>query len=223
MSGTVTGVISMKAIRPIYDGKDDLEYRTGIDPVDMMVCLFSETTERIESREDISEEEKGKLKDLVDLEDLPAGMLMMVEKINGDSATPEGGDDNLHNRGTEFDEIIVVYEIIRWMQECGYHWSAAVPWRFMYTAQSLGILPVDLEDGGDSGEDNSGEDDSGEDNEYVIHTEPRALHELKLLLPLHWATILLDWRPATVSGTEGKETMRFGNITIACSDQLPAA
>ena len=34
----------MKAIRPIYDGKDDLDFREEIDVVDMAACLFSELT-----------------------------------------------------------------------------------------------------------------------------------------------------------------------------------
>ena len=30
----------MKAIRPIYDGMDDLDERDWIECVDMMVCMF---------------------------------------------------------------------------------------------------------------------------------------------------------------------------------------
>lgn len=203
--GTFIKVISMKAIRPIYDGKDDLEYRTGIDPVDMMVCLFSETTERIKAMEDINDDEKAELTELTDWESLPEGIHAMKRRNNDDSTATKSRTESILYRGTEFDEIIVLYEIIRWMRECGYRWSAAVPRRFKYTAQALGILPVGL----------GNYDDTDENNDYIIHAESKSVNELKLLLPLHWATILLDWRIATLSGIENREAIRFGVITIS--------
>ena len=37
-----------------------------------------------------------------------------------------------------------------------------------------------------------------------------------LMLPLHWATILLDWYPISILGIYGEEAMVFGNLVIVC-------
>ena len=181
----------MRAIRPIYDGKDDLEYRTEIDPVDMMVCMFSETAERIKAREDMTEEEKEILNELVDWEIVPDD----VEELKPEVVKSP-------HQGAGFDEIIVMYEISRWMRECNYKYKANVPQEFKYTAQALGIIPV-ITGCGSIGK-----------SEYIIYTGSRAMNELKLMLPLHWAVILLDWKLIEVDATEDKETIRFGNIEI---------
>lgn len=164
----------MRAIRPIFDGKDDLDYRTEIDAADMMACLFSEINESIDKNRDITDDERRRLRDRVDFE---------------------------AQFGPEFHELIIMYEIVRWMQESGYEWNAVVPHEFNYTALALGILTVIS-------------DDTIGENNYIIHAGDRAMNELKLMLPLHWAVILLGWKLVATDVAEGKETIRFGNIVI---------
>lgn len=167
----------MKAIRPIYDGKDDLDYRTGIDDVDMMVCLFSEINESIDSNGDITEDDRRGLRDHVELEILC---------------------------GTEFNKLIVTYEIARWMQESGYGWDAVIPKRYQYIGASLGMKSVSS--------DISKESELR--GEFLVHVESRAFRELQLLLPLHWATSLLGWQLVEDSGTNEYRMLEFGGIYI---------
>ena len=197
----------MNAIRPIYDGKDDLEYRSEVDAIDLMVCLFSETNERIKAMEDITEVERNKIEELVNLETLPQSNFMLRNRIDEVFPVPEFDEDGDFHRGTEFDELIVLFEITRWMEECGYEWSAVVPWKYKYTSMSLGIISA--EDADDIV--------SEEANEYFICTEDRAFQELKLLLPHHWAKILLDWDPVIINNIGHEELVQFGNLTIVRS------
>ena len=80
----------MKAIRPIYDGMDDLDERDWIDYIDMMVCMFSQIQEGIDSMEDISAEQKEELMHKVDLEILPTGVISTEKGINDDMYVAEG-------------------------------------------------------------------------------------------------------------------------------------
>ena len=51
-------------------------------------------------------------------------------------------------------------------------------------------------------------------DEYVLNVESRPFNELKMLLPLHWAVILLDWDVTVINGPEDKEILQFGNSRI---------
>lgn len=194
----------MKAIRPIYDGMDDLDERDWIDYIDMMVCMFSQIQEGIDSMEDISAEQKEELMHKVDLEILPTGVISTEKGINDDMYVAEAEDEyDLYN-GTGFDELIVMFEITRWLKENQYEWDSTVTPKFKCMAHALGIC---------SKEKKSMTSAYSRDD-YVLNVEPKAFHELKLLLPLHWATILLDWYPVLINGIYNNEMIEFGNLTI---------
>ena len=110
---------------------------------------------------------------------------------------------DLHN-GTGFDELIVMFEIVRWLKENKYEWDSAVTPKFKCMAHVLGIC---------SKEKKSMTSAYSRDD-YVLNVEPKAFHELKLLLPLHWATILLDWYPVLINGHDNKAMVEFGNLMI---------
>ena len=172
----------MKAIRPIYDGMDDLDERDWIECVDMMVCMFSQIHDGIDSMEDISAEQKEGLRHKVGLEILPTGVTSSEKGINDDMYVAEAEYEyDLYN-GTGFDELIVMFEIVRWLKENKYEWDSAVTPKFKCMAHALGIC---------SKEKKSMTSAYSRDD-YVLNVEPKAFHELKLMLPLHWATILLD-------------------------------
>ena len=173
----------MKAIRPIYDGKDDLDYRDNIDCVDMMVCLFSQINEEIDDMEYINEPERKHLKLMADVEIMPWN----------DSATDNGIYD-----------LMIMFEIVRWLKECGYEWNAVASARYKHIAKILGIIY----------ENNGQSMYSSETKEYVLNVEGRAFRDLKMLLPLHWATILLDWYPVMIDGMDNEKIIEFGNIMI---------
>ena len=200
----------MKAIRPVYDSLNDLDNLESIDYIDMMVCMFSQINERINAMTDVDEEQKNVLRHLVDKEILPdADEVIKNEKGKTLFFIPENEDDFEFSYGTEFDEIIVMFEITRWLEENGYEWDTVVTAKYQYIARVLGIFS-------DSGNYTVG---APERDEYVLNVEHKAFHELKLMLPLHWATILLDWYPVLINGIDGKEMIEFGNIMIACSEK----
>ena len=58
----------MKAIRPIYDGKDDLDFREEMDDVDMLTCFLSELNDRVDSMEDATEEYRSNLRGIAEWE-----------------------------------------------------------------------------------------------------------------------------------------------------------
>lgn len=200
----------MKAIRPIYDGMDDLDERDWIDYIDMMVCMFSQIQEGIDSMEDISAEQKEELKHKVDLEILPTGVISTEKGINDDMfvAEAESGYD-LYN-GTGLDELIILFEIIRWLKENLYEWESVVTPKFKCTAYALGICS----------ENHTSTVSAYSRDDYVLSVGPKAFHELKLLLPLHWATVLLDWYPVSINGIDNKEMLEFGNLMIVVSEDI---
>ncbi len=204
----------MRAIRPIYDGKDDLDYRSKIDAVDMMVCMFSESSERIKAIKDITEAERKDMETMADMEILPPGLFHMFKRVNRDE--PAFAEEELSRRGTEFDALIVMFEITRWMKEGGYKWNAVVPRRYAYTSLSLGIISdIDKDTSGPGFDDVDLIEAIDESkDEYVLNVESRPFNELKMLLPLHWAVILLDWDVTVINGPEDKEILQFGNIRI---------
>ena len=198
----------MKAIRPIYDGMDDLDERDWIEYVDMMVCMFSQIHEGIDSMEDINAEQKEVLRHKVGLEILPAGVTSSEKGISDDMYVAEAEDEyDLYN-GTGFDELIVMFEIIRWLKENLYEWDSAVTPKFKYIACALGICS----------EKKKSTISAYSSDDYVLNVEPRAFHELKLMLPLHWATVLLDWYPVLINGLDNEAMIEFGNLMIVRSD-----
>ena len=194
----------MKAIRPIYDGMDDLDNRDCIDYIDMMVCLFSKINESIDSMDDLNKEAKHVLKDMADEEILPDCLIKSGSGINeGIFAAEAETDYDLYN-GTGLDELTVMFEITRWLKENLYEWSSFVTPKFKGIALALGICS----------EKNQPIVCDCSRDDYVLSVEPKAFHELKLLLPLHWATILLDWYPVSIKGMDKKEMIEFGNLMI---------
>ena len=196
----------MRAIRPIYDGKDDLDGLDAIDHIDMMACLFSEINERIDLMDDITEDESRQFRRGVNKEVLctEKGVVCAEKGINDDMNLPPAEDEFESHRGTDFDELIVMFEIVRWMEENGYDWDSVVTAKYRSIALALGIFSSAHEyKVGEAARD-----------DYVLNVEPQAFHELKVLLPLHWATILLDWYPFIVNGIDNREMIEFGNIMI---------
>ena len=199
----------MKAIRPIYDGMDDLDERDWIECIDMMVCMFSQIHDGIDSMEDISAEQKEELKHKVDLEILPTGVISTEKGINDDMYVAEAEDEyDLYN-GTGIDELIVMFEIVRWLKENHYEWDSAVTPKFKYIARALGICS----------EKKKPKISAYSGDDYVLNVEPKAFQELKLMLPLHWATILLDWYPVLINGLDNEEMIEFGNLMIVCNER----
>ena len=199
----------MKAIRPIYDGMDDLDERDWIDYIDMMVCMFSQIQEGIDSMENISAEQKEELMHKVDLEILPTGVISSEKGINDDMYVAEAEDEyDLYN-GTGIDELIVMFEIVRWLKENHYEWESAVTPKFKYIAHALGICS----------EKKKSMTRAYLRDDYVLNVEPKAFHELKLMLPLHWATSLLDWYPVLINGIDNREMIEFGNLMIVCNER----
>ena len=198
----------MKAIRPIYDGIDDLDELDEIDHVGMMACLFTQINEGISSMTDIGEEQKKTLRHLADLEILPPGVIYTEKGVNDDMYVPDVTKEFESYRGTEFDELIVMFEITRWLEECRYKWSSVVTSRYQHIAKATRIFSErrTYTVGTCLGDD------------FVLNVEPKAFHELKLLLPLHWATVLLDWYPVLINGIENKEMIEFGNLMIVRSE-----
>ena len=124
--------------------------------------------------------------------------------INDDLYVPGAAEEFKSYRGTEFDELTVMFEIVRWLEECGYEWDSVVTARYQYIARAVGIFT-------DRGNYTVG---AYERDDYVLNVERRAFHELNLMLRHHWATILLDWYPVTISGIDNKEIIEFGNLMI---------
>lgn len=180
----------MKAIRPIFDGKDDLDDLNRIDRIDMMACLFSLINESIDTMKDLDDEQKHTLQHMTDRE------IRVLE------------DELGLYQGTEFDELIVMFEIIRWLEECGYEWGCVVTGKYQYIARAIGVF---------SNRGNFMIGDHAKDD-YVLNVKRRAFHDLELMLPLHWATILLDWYPVTINGIDNKEMIEFGNLMIVCNE-----
>ena len=198
----------MKAIRPIYDGIDDLDDLDRIDYIDMMACLFSIINESIEAMDNINEEARQMLKDMADKEILPIGVIKSDKGINDDLFVAEAeGEYDLYN-GTGLDELIVLFEIIRWLKENLYEWESVITPKFKCTAYALGICP----------ENNKFTVSPFSRDDYVLSVGSKAFHELKLLLPLHWATVLLDWYPVSINGIDNKEMLEFGNLMIVVSE-----
>lgn len=198
----------MKAIRPVYDGLDDLDNLDEIDYVGMMVCLFTQINEGINSMADVDEEQRNTLRHLADSELLPPGVICTEKGINDDLYVPDAAEEYKSYKGTEFDELIVMFEIVRWLEECGYKWDSVVTARYQYIARAVGIFT-------DRGNYTVG---AYERDDYVLNVERRALHELNLLLRLHWATILLDWYPVLITGIDNKEMIEFGNLMIVLDE-----
>ena len=198
----------MKAIRPIYDGVDDLDDLDRIDYIDMMACLFSIINESIEAMDNINEEARQMLKDMADKEILPIGVIKSDKGINDDMFVAEAeGEYDLYN-GTGLDELIVMFEIIRWLKENQYEWDSAVTPKFKSIARALDICS----------EKKKSVTSAYSRDGYVLNVEPKAFHELKLMLPLHWATILLDWYPVLINGLDNKAMIEFGNLMIVCGE-----
>lgn len=204
------GARKMKAIRPVYDGIDDLDDLDEIDHVGMMACLFTQINEGINSMTDIDEEQKKTLRHMADSEMLPPGVICTEKGINDDMYIPDAPEEFGSYRGTEFDELIVMFELVRWLEECSYEWSAVVTSRYQHIARAAGIFS-------DRGNCTLGAYDR---NDYVLNVEPKAFHELKLMLPLHWATILLDWYPVLINGIDNKKMIELGNLMIVCNGML---
>ena len=198
----------MKAIRPIYDGMDDLDERDWIECIDMMVCMFSQIHEGIDSMEDINAEQKEELRHKVDLEILPIGVTSSEKGINDDMYVAEAEDEYDLYKGTGFDELIVMFEITRWLKENLYEWDSEVTPKFKCIARALGICS----------EKKKPKISAYSRDDYVLNVEPKAFHELKLMLPFHWATILLDWYPVLINGLDNKEMIEFGNLMIVCNE-----
>lgn len=199
----------MKAIRPIYDGIDDLDMLDEIDSVGMMACLFTQINDGINSMLDIDEEQRIVLRNQVDSEILPPEVICTEKGINDDMYIPDATDEFESYRGTEFDELIVMFEIVRWLEECGYEWSSVVTSRYQHIARATGIFS-------DRGNYTVG---AYAADDYVMNVESKAFRELTLLLPLHWATILLDWYPVKINGIDNKEMIEFGNLMIVCKER----
>jgi hypothetical protein len=197
----------MKAIRPIFDNLDDLDDLEYIDGIDMMACLFTHIRENIAGMEDIDEAQRQHFRRMTNLEITGTKIAFFdMDIIDIDANMNDCRDEYPERMGTEFNELIVMFEIVRWLQECGYEWDAAVDAKYRYIAEVLGI----------NSKDRDHLIDPCETGEYVLNTESRAFHELKLMLPLHWATILLDWYPISILGIDGEEAMVFGNLVIVC-------
>lgn len=194
----------MKAIRPIYDGLDDLDELEAIDDVAMMACLFTQINEGIDAMKGLDQEKRETLRHLTDLEILPQGVISTERGINDDMYVPPAEEEFESYVGTEFDELIVMFEIVRWLEECGYEWNSVVTARYQYIARAVGIFT-------DRGNYTVG---AYERDDYVLNVERRAFHELNLMLRHHWATILLDWYPVTINGINNKEMIEFGNLMI---------
>lgn len=199
----------MKAIRPIYDGIDDLDNLEDIDPVGMMACLFTQINDGINSMEGIGEEQKKVLRHLADLEILPPEVICTEDGINDDMYVARAEDEFGSYQGTEFDELIVMFEITRWLEENGYEWDSVVTARYQYIARAVGIFT-------DRGNYTVG---AYERDDFVLNVERKAFHELNLLLRHHWATILLDWYPVLINGLDNKEMLEFGNLMIDCDER----
>ena len=199
----------MKAIRPIYDGLDDLDELEAIDDVAMMACLFTQINEGIDAMEGLDQEKRETLKHLTDLEILPQGVISTDRGINDDMYVPVAEKEFESFVGTEFDELIVMFEIVRWLEECRYEWDSVVTARYQYIARAVGIFT-------DRGNYTVG---AYERDEYVLNVERRAFHELNLMLRHHWATILLDWYPVLINGIDNREMIEFGNLMIVCNER----
>lgn len=197
----------MKAIKPIFDNLDDLDNLEYIDGIDMMACLFSHIRESIANMEVIDEAQRQHFRCMTDLEII--GTKLTFFGMDFDDDMNDSGDEDPERMGTEFNELIVMFEIVRWLKECGYEWDAAVDAKYRHIAEVLGI----------NSKDRDHLIDSCETGEYVLNTESRAFHELKLMLPLHWATILLDWYPISILGIDGEEAMVLGNLIIKGTDE----
>jgi hypothetical protein len=157
--------------------------------------------------EGIDEAQRQHLRCMTDLEIIGTKMTFFdMDIMDIDVDMNDTGDEYPERMGTEFNELIVMFEIVRWLQECGYEWDAAVDAKYRHIAEVLGI----------NSKDRDHLIDPCETGEYVLNTESRAFHELKLMLPLHWATILLDWYPISILGIDGEEAMVFGNLVIVC-------
>jgi len=203
----------MKAIRPIYDGLDDLDNLESIDHVDMMVCLFSQINDSINSMEDIDEEQKEVLRHMTDLEILPDGVISSEKGINDDMLVERAEDEFDSYRGTGLDELIVMFELTRWLEENDYEWDLILTAKYQYIARALGIFS-------DRGNYIIG---AYEKDDYILNVERKAFHELKLMLPHHWATDFLDWYPVLIKGIDNKEMIEFGNVLIVCTEEKKAA
>lgn len=199
----------MKSIRPIYDGLDDLDNLESIDHVDMMVCLFSQINERIDAMDDIDEEQKNVLRHMSGIESLPLGVISSEKGINDGGKDIDIREEFDSYRGTEFDELIVMFELTRWLEENKYKWDSVVSAKYQYTARALGIFS-------DKGNYMVG---AYSKDDYILNVERNAFNELRLMLPLHWATILLDWYPVSINGIGNKEMIEYGNLTIVCSEK----
>lgn len=199
----------MKAIRPIYDGMDDLDERDWIEGLDMMVCMFSQIHEGIDSMEGIDAEQKEELRHKVGLEILPAGVTCSEKGFNDDMYVAEAEDEYDFYNGTGFDELIVMFEITRWLKENHYEWDSSVTPKFKYIARALGICS----------EKKKFMISTNSRDDYVLNVEPKAFHELKLMLPLHWAVNLLDWYPVLINGIDNREMIEFGNLMIVCNER----
>lgn len=197
----------MKAIRPIFDNMDDLDALDCIDGTDMMVCLFSHVNESITGMEDIDEDQREHLRRMTNLEII--GTKLTFFGMDFDDDMNDSGDEDPERMGTEFNELIVMFEIVRWLKECGYEWNSSVNAKYRHIAEVLGI----------NSRDSAHLIDASKTEGYVLNVENRAFHELKLMLPLHWATILLDWYPISILGIDGEEAMVFGNLIIKGTDE----
>ena len=188
----------MKAIRPIYDGKDDLDFREEMDDVDLLACFFSELNDRIDSMEDATEEYRSNIRGIAEWEFRFFGYdgevhLDLDMDIDNDV-------DGWGNTGG-YDELIVTYEIKRWLEECGYDWDIIPDRRYRYHSMILGLI-----------DEEGGVNDSGL---FVLRVSEKAFAELKKLLRVHWAIELLDWYPIAIKGVgKDKEMLQFGNIII---------
>ena len=199
----------MKAIRPIYDGLDDLDGLEAIDYVAMMACLFTQINEGIDAMKGLDQEKRETLRDLAESELLPPGVICTEKGINDDLYVPGAAEEFKSYRGTEFDELTVMFEIVRWLEECGYEWDSVVTARYQYIARAVGIFTA-------RGNYTVG---AYERDDYVLNVERRAFHELNLMLRHHWATILLDWYPVLINGIDNKEMIEFGNLMIVLDEK----
>lgn len=170
----------------------------------MMACLFTQINEGIDAMKGLDQEKRETLRDLAKSELLPPGVICTEKGINDDLYVPGAAEEFKSYRGTEFDELTVMFEIVRWLEECGYEWDSVVTARYQYIARAVGIFT-------DRGNYTVG---AYERDDYVLNVERRAFHELNLMLRHHWATILLDWYPVTINGIDNKEIIEFGNLMI---------
>ena len=189
----------MKAIRPIFDELDDLDGRTEIDSVDILVCMFSLQNIHIASM-NLSDEEKHHLQDKISDEYLQPEVKENTLTINGKAYFPDPETIPFDSSYSHFsDSLSVLFEIRRWLCESGYKSKITVNKFFRYNAYALGITD-DL-----IAEENA----IASPAKYIIYVENNAFRELNLLLPIHWANILLDWQPYIDGGK-----IEFGDITI---------